>query len=52
VIAADNDYSYTGQAAAYALAKRLKLAGKIVEVIMPEIIGEDFNDEIKRKNRP
>jgi len=52
VIAADNDYSYTGQAAAYALAKRLKLAGKIVEVIMPEIIGEDFNDEIKRKIRP
>lgn len=50
VIAADNDLSFTGQASAYILAKRLKAAGKSVEVIIPEIQGEDFNDQIKYAN--
>ena len=44
VIAGDNDVSYTGQSAAYNLAKRLKNHGKIVNVIFPEKIGTDFND--------
>jgi len=51
IICADKDSSFTGQAAAFTLAKRLKLAGKIVEVVMPENFDEDFNDQI-RKDRP
>lgn len=52
VIAGDNDGSYVGQAAAYALAKRLKAQGKIVEVMIPPTIGEDWNNVISRKDRP
>ena len=47
VIAGDLDVSYTGQAAAYALAKRLKSEGKNIEVIFPKEVGTDFNDELK-----
>lgn len=49
VIAGDSDHSYTGQAAAYALAKRLKHEGKSVEVMIPDEIGKDWNDQ-HRKN--
>lgn len=49
VIAADNDLSYTGQRSAYILAHRLHMQGKQVEVIIPEIKGEDFNDYHKTK---
>lgn len=47
VIAADNDESFTGQASAYALAKRLKFEGKSVEIMMPPRIG-DWNDYIQQ----
>lgn len=46
-IAADNDLSFTGQASAYKLAKRLKEQGKQVKVMMPEKEGTDWNDYIK-----
>ena len=44
VVLADNDQSYTGQAAAFTLANRLKLAGVDVSVEMPPAIGTDFAD--------
>lgn len=44
VICGDNDVSYTGQAAAFSLAKRLIDAGIKVEVKIPEVPGQDWND--------
>lgn len=46
LIAGDRDSSYTGQAAAYSLAKRLARAGLRVEVRMPSKIDADWCDEI------
>jgi len=44
-IAGDNDYSYTGQAAAFAIAKELTRQGKEVGgVLLPDERGQDFND--------
>lgn len=60
-IFADNDEKFAGQAAAYALAKKLasKTPSKIkVEVILPENVGMDWNDVLKaryartRENNP
>lgn len=44
-VAADNDGNYTGQAAAYALAKRLSLKKYKASVLMPEKKG-DFLDQL------
>lgn len=45
VVFGDNDHSFTGQAAAFALAKRAKLQlGLEVEVRLPPRLGMDWND--------
>ena len=41
-IYADHDKSYTGQAAAYNLAKRLSASGIEVKVFIPETVGTDW----------
>ena len=50
-IFADNDASYTGQEAAYSLAKRLRGAKFSAEVEMPAVEGWDFNDVLRAQRR-
>lgn len=45
VVFGDNDDSFTGQASAYALAKKLRIKGISVEVCIPELAGKDWADD-------
>jgi putative DNA primase/helicase len=44
LIAGDNDSSYTGQSAAFALARRLVRGGLTVEIQIPSVVGTDWAD--------
>jgi putative DNA primase/helicase len=48
LIFADNDMSYTGQAAAFTLARRLHLANIVVEVLVPDQPGSDWAENTNR----
>jgi putative DNA primase/helicase len=53
MIFGDNDFTFTGQAAAYNLAKRIVAAGKCqVSVIIPPNPGWDWNDVHQRGEIP
>lgn len=45
----DNDASFVGQAAAYRLAVQVVKRGKIAEVLIPRIDGDDWNDVLLKK---
>jgi len=45
LIAGDNDASFTGQAAAFRLARRLVQKGHSVEIHLPDQVGKDWADE-------
>jgi phage/plasmid primase-like uncharacterized protein len=47
-VLADNDVKRAGQAAARACAERWAEAGREVEVLTPDVSGEDFNDLVLR----
>lgn len=51
VVFGDNDLSFTGQAAAYALAKRLRREKREVEVRIPTQPGWDWNDVFLKAGR-
>lgn len=52
IILGDNDFSFGGEKSAYTLAYKLYKKGYLVEVKIPNIVGQDFNDVLleKRKN--
>jgi putative DNA primase/helicase len=48
VVFADNDSNFTGQAAAFALAKRASLVERIEShVLVPDAVGMDYNDVLR-----
>lgn len=49
VIFADNDKNHVGQAAAYALAKRLETSTRTADVMLPPDPGTDWNDVLQLK---
>ena len=50
-IGGDNDEGFAGQAAAFALARKLSVKKFKASVLMPEKIGTDFNDELNSTRR-
>lgn len=46
VVFGDNDSNFTGQAASFALAKRLRISGLEVEVQIPGAVGTDWADHL------
>lgn len=48
----DNDNTFTGQVAAYALARKLSVKGVTVTVHIPKEVGADWNDEILKLKPP
>lgn len=51
MIFADHDPNFAGHAAAYQLAHRASKAGLTCNVILPDVIGEDFADQLAREVR-
>lgn len=49
IVFGDNDASYTGQAAAYLLAKRMKAKGIDVDVRIPDQVGTDWADGLRTR---
>jgi putative DNA primase/helicase len=50
VIFGDNDVNFTGQNAAYALAKRARASGVEAEVCIPPEAGDDWNDVLMARD--
>jgi len=50
-IFADSDEKFGGQKSAYTLAHRLAVRGIDVSVKIPDLVGQDFNDLLKRQGK-
>ena len=48
----DNDESFTGQAAAYVLARRVIAKGMLGKVVIPRTVGFDWADVWRQQKRP
>jgi len=52
IVFGDNDESFTGHAASYSLARRLKLQRKLdVTVMIPETVGQDWADVLVQASK-